>query len=320
MESLTDDCKEPFCGPHKQAYAVKWEDADGTVHDYTGLYELRIDDKGQFYMWSLPKQGSVAGIKINPNPSGQVALYKVGLKRRHFYLWRVWTFVVIGLPPSDGQVYTVDHIDQNRQNNSTYNMRWATPSQQNANRKKFKRTIKKVPLTDDEMLLERRQLGGRYFILSGYEVYNTKNGWMKAVDRQLTKDGYIHCKMGRKHRGMNRIVTHLFGGDDDIYLDDIDDDTVIIEHLDDDKTNNHKNNLRVSTQKKNVESWHASGKSTKKRVYAMSKEDETDLREFDSAADASRKIPRASPQNIGTACKKTHLTAGGFYWSHQPFD
>jgi hypothetical protein len=313
-----DDCKDPFYGPHR-VYPLKFQHTDGVVYDYTGLYELRIDDADQVYVQSLPRPGAGAGRRLSVT-NDQVKLYK-NRQTRMFQVHQLWCLVVLGLPPADGHRYTVDHLDQDHSNNSPYNFRWATNWQQNNNRKKRVQKMKSVPLTDDELLVERKQLDGRFFIETGYKVRQTKDGtWLKEVDRVTDGGGYLACKVNYKYRRFNRIIAHLFGGDDGIKLTDIDDKTAIIEHLDDDKTNNHKNNLRVSTQKKNVESWHASGKSTRKRVYAMAVDDETMRLEFDSAAEASRKIAKICSSDIGKVCRGRKITCGGFYWKFEPFD
>lgn len=311
--SSTDDCKEPFHGPYPLKIRL---DELG----YIG-YDLRIDESGQIQCWSMSKTGGAADGRMLKSHNGRVQLYGNGEKST-VRLHKIWCLVVHGPPPSDGQKWSVDHIDRNHKNNSPFNLRWATASQQSVNRDTWRHKMVWVPLTDDDEILERRQFLHRWFIETGYEVKLRKKDcvWRKAVSRTLTHDGYVHCDINKCSYGMNRIITHIFGGRDDIKLVDIYDDSIIIEHLDHDKTNNHKNNLLVSNQSNNMKTWHASGKSNKRAVYAMSKEDETDVREFDSAADASRKIQRGGGTNITRVCRGQTASAYGFYWSYEPFN
>lgn len=308
-----------FYGPHLEAYPIKWYDHKSEVwNDYTGLYELRFDDAEQVYVYSVPRSGYPAGRKLATSVGGQLKLSKDGITCAYL-THRLFVMTVIGPPPADGN-YTVDHIDRDHTNNSAYNLRWATPEQQAANRRDLIVEMKWVSLDDNEQMLVPRQFQGHYFIETGFKIRETKNGWLKAVNRKKNNRGYYLCHINDQMYLMHRIITYLFGGKDGVCLDDIDDAEVKIEHLDDDKTNNHKNNLRVSTQKNNVESWHASGKSNKRRVYAMSVGDSIEKYEFESAAEASRKFPKASRSHIGEVCKGKHQTAGGFYWSFEPFD
>lgn len=315
---MDEDVKEPFYGPHLAEYAIRWEELDGTVNDYTGLYELRTDESGQVCAWSLPRLGT-SGKRLNQS-QGRVFLSKGNVKKS-YALHQLWGWCVIGPPPADGQQYSIDHIDMNHCNNNPYNLRWATPSQQAKNRKKHERKMKWVPATDDEMLLEKRQFLHGWFLETGVQLKQKKDGtWYKAVERVPENTGYYMCTLGDVSCLIQRIMAHIFGGDDGIYLKDINDESIIIEHLDNDKTNNNRNNLRVSTRKNNVESWHASGKSTKKRVYAKSMDDPNDLRVFDSAAEAARKIPKACKSGISLACSGKYAYCGNFFWSFKPFN
>jgi hypothetical protein len=59
--------------------------------------------------------------------------YRVGnSRRRKFYVHRAVALAFLGEPPFEG--CTVDHIDRCRQNNVVWNLRWATPVEQSANR------------------------------------------------------------------------------------------------------------------------------------------------------------------------------------------
>jgi hypothetical protein len=311
-----DDWKGPFHGPYQQRISLE-------VLGFPG-YDLRIGEDGQIQCWSMYRTGgAVNGRMMSPNPQYQVDLRKDGVGKI-FRLYNLWCTAVHGPHPEDGQWWTVDHIDQDHSNNSPANLRWATLSQQSANRKKMERTVELVPLTPEETLLERRQFLNRWFIETGYEVKclkKHKSIWRKAVNRGLNI-GYVRLLIKRYNYGMNRIIAHIFGGQNGDKLQDIYDESVIIEHIDNNKQNNDKNNLRVSNQSTNMQSWHASGTSNKRKVYAISMDDDDAVMlEFDSATEAARAIPGAHQSAITTICKGNgkRKSTGRHYFSYEPF-
>src|SRR6476660_2796081 len=63
--------------------------------------------------------------------------YKISMVRVH----RIVIFAFLGDPPTDN--HTVDHIDQNKQNNNLSNLRWANYYEQAKNRQRIKTSSKK---------------------------------------------------------------------------------------------------------------------------------------------------------------------------------
>jgi len=314
--STDTDCNMPYHGPYQKKISLR-------VLGYSG-YDLRVDDFGQICCWSYYRVGNaVNGRMLSPN-NGRVQLSDDNGKKHKFFLYALWCTAVHGPPPSvENQRWSVHHIDLNHSNNNPNNIRWATARQQNINRNAYKRNMKWVPFTEADKLMVPKKFMHRWFIQTGFEVKqkNKDSVWLKAIDRSLSFD-YVLCCISSRPYLMSRIITHVFGDRDDVVLKDICDESIIIEHIDNNKLNNCKDNLLVSNQSNNMNSWHASGKSTRKRVYAMSIVDNTDMRVFESAAEAAREIPNTHSTHIISVCKgrKRYKTAGGFLFSYNPFN
>lgn len=93
--------------------------------------------------------------------------------------------------PEDEDKCWVDHIDENRANNDSENLRWVTPSENalaygyEARREAKKRPIKATHLDGREIVFESRQAAAEYFECSDSEIHygrvfkrGNKKGWL----------------------------------------------------------------------------------------------------------------------------------------------
>jgi len=304
------------------SYAVKWT-KNGVVYDYTGLYELDVDETtGQICMFSSPNKVRKWRRMLVRKKNGQVYLSKSNVSLK-FTLHDVWMRVVVGPPPEDGEAYTVDHIDRDHSNNAPSNLRWASKSTQAKNKNPYKHAISWQPFEGDDEILEFK---GRFFIARGYELRKDKSGsWKIGMGRKTTDGGYNRINFGKSknHCRLNRVIAFLFGDSNGVKIDSVNyikGVSLEVDHIDHCKSNDNFMNLIVCTHKENTQATHDRGKSNhfKKRVYSQSVET-GQLSEYDSTIDASAKLGLDS-SNISKVCLKKLKTAGGYYLSYTPFE
>jgi hypothetical protein len=138
----------------------------------------------------------------------------------HTSLHRIVAFTFLGPPPSDGQEYTVDHVNRNKEDNRVLNLRWATPHEQLDNREFYHYTLhaadgrtfssiaafSKEMNTSEKMVREklRQTLEGDVVIFNGVQIL------VQTVQRAAMKDvsdrSFIQKYGGRKKTMKQRDV------------------------------------------------------------------------------------------------------------------
>lgn len=83
------------------------------------------------------------------------------------------------------------------------------------------------------------------------------NGWTEINNSPNQSNGYNQICIGNKNKlRRHRIIAHLFKGLENIKGDrsgDITKESLIVDHIDGDKLNNSADNLRITTQRHNME-------------------------------------------------------------------
>ena len=108
----------------------EWRDIEG----YIGSY--RVSNFGR--VWSIINNKELKG-RIR-NKYLFVTLYKEDTKAYQIHIHRLVALHFLAPPPNDGNIYEVDHIDPyQKTNNRVDNLRWVTRSENQHNRKMFKK-------------------------------------------------------------------------------------------------------------------------------------------------------------------------------------
>lgn len=119
--------------------------------EYFDLPEYRITKCGR--VWSC-RANRFLSIQKNPDN-----YYKfIFIRRKKYYIHRLVAFTFVDNPYDKD---TVDHIDRNRNNNHSHNLRWATRKEQSANRS-FNETVMWYNINRKLWCWEKSYMGKKY--------------------------------------------------------------------------------------------------------------------------------------------------------------
>ncbi|WZP34602.1 HNH endonuclease [Enterococcus phage vB_Efs19_KEN07] len=105
------------------------------IPNYEGLY--MVSNLGNVYSY---KSDKVMKQHIKRNGYKQICLYKNGKKQQKL----VHRLVALAFIPNKGNKETVNHIDENKENNIVSNLEWATMKEQNNHGTRLERVGKSI--------------------------------------------------------------------------------------------------------------------------------------------------------------------------------
>jgi hypothetical protein len=305
----------------------------GVVYDYSAGYEITTDPNTEIVVRSIK-----SGTSRRLNQAGQLNLTSKNLvttdtaaKSKPTRMLRVYQLWMLMFSPEGaideaGEYKTVDHLDRNHANNVPTNLRWATSVEQSLNRDKWTKSCRWIDMTDQspDIVNEYKQFmdTGLYVsrsaeVIKKFTTIADASTWKKRTGAMANKEGYVTLWDKTKSRSfnLNRVVAHLWPSNQDLYpLKEMDDLTLVVDHLDHIKTNNHRDNLRVCTQKENSQATHDRGFANQftRAVTATKVLDVADVfvRQFQNTTQAGNALGLAQP-NVRKAILKNG-TAGGY--------
>jgi hypothetical protein len=220
--------------------------------------------------------------------------------------------------PKPTSQHTVDHIIADEKlNNLSSNLRWATTQQQNTNRKKHKTRSRHVM---DYSTLSFRPIPAKleFAALLGYSVSSTA-GIVKSVTGRYYHGtklvlGYIRFSTKFKGKQKNFYMHRLVAA---AWCDDYSPD-LIVNHISHDKSNNDAINLEWISRAENVQAavQHGSIKSTSITQWSISNEKIATYFSMNAAARATG----IDVSGIRSCAVGNRITAGGFVWTKTACD
>ena len=208
----------------------------GEFRDVPNHPGLRISSKGFIqqksanndYWWPIKK----------PAPHFQSGYRIVVHNRVHLRIGRVVALTFLGDPPSSD--CTVDHIDQNRGNDYVENLRWATRSEQSANRSTYRPRCLREEVRDGEIFRNfdpNRSMSqfGRIRDTRGNKIYTPSPTKGSGYAKIVVNGSHIQC-----HNLVAKMWPEL--------VDGCEGPGMTIDHKDRDSANNRADNLRWATK------------------------------------------------------------------------
>ena len=278
---------------------------NGIKYDWTGTYEIseNLDIPVAIrnivfgnVSTTFERQLSILGLVTTP------ASHKESLQKYIFKVTaRLWLLTFVGEPSIDAnnKHYTCDHIDIDHTNNRPSNLRWASLSDQAKNHKntaKFATWITVITQPTLEPIpfgFKQFRESKQYFNNSGDNIVYMCGRWKKIQNIQPMRTGYIMVSTAvEMRRLLHRVVAHMFGDRNGVFLQDLDDTTLVIDHVDSNRTNNKNTNLQVVTLRQNNQATHDRGLGNAKAVirYTVINGVKTEPTQFDSITSAAKDI------------------------------
>ena len=220
---------------------------------------------------------------------------------------------------------TVEHKDDNKLNNRVYNLKWATPKeqQQYVKDKKSRQSQPGVKIGTNVLNNLKDEIWKNITNYPEYEVSNM--GRIKYPIRKSIKpykmrityggsssDGYktfeLRNSNGKKKIAIHRLVAQEFVSNPDNY--------VIVNHKDGDKKNNQFENLEWCSKSQNTQHAYDNDLiSGKRKIYQLDINNNI-IKEWDTIKDAYEKL-KLSRTAINSVLSGRNKTSGGYYWCYK---
>jgi hypothetical protein len=236
------------------------------------------------------------------------------------YIHQIICWIFKGPRPSSK--HTVDHIDQNKLNNSPLNLRWASPSEQGINTTRSREN--KNPIQFDNILLEgeifKKYNGTPLNPYIGPRI-EISNKLRILRDNQLSIastlcNGYPVITVNKKSIGLHQLQWILNNPGKEL--------PEVVGHKNNDKTDYRPENLYATTLSENTIDAHNSGMiKTNRRKPVLMKDCEGNIIElFNSACEAGRWLKSQNLNNKEHQIVTNSINRGTiigekyrFYWA-----
>ncbi|AXF52527.1 MAG: HNH endonuclease [Caudoviricetes sp.] len=198
----------------------------------------------------------------------------------------------------------VDHIDRNKLNNDSKNLRWVSGSTNALNRNKKlicnEDRIKKFNITDfDSEILKETLVDNNYLVNKDGEVVSLKT---QKYLLPSERNGYFRYNIGTKKCSAHILVWEAFNGEIPKGM--------VIDHIDTNRSNNKLSNLKLLSQKENIINAQQNGHKGQVSIKQYDKEGNF-VREYSSIQKAADSIGvthaaiRSASERKGT-CKECY--------------
>ncbi len=224
--------------------------------------------------------------------------------------------IVLTFLPNFYNKPTVDHKNRNKSDNSLFNLKWASYSEQSLNRNKYTHSIITNTIYENEiwkdLLIEdmnglEKEFFDNYIIkISNIgRIHTTRGKWYGTIVNRYYR---YKSTYSQKSYSIHRLVAIAFIQNNNK--------NKIINHIDGNKLNNNSINLEWCTYKENTN--HAVNKLNNKMTIKIQQIDintNNIIQIFNSIKDASNYIHR-NRKMISMVCKGIHKLCGGYKWRY----
>ena len=200
----------------------------------------------------------------------------------------------------------VDHIDRNKHNNRSSNLRWVPQevNVQNCERTGFRNKSVYIEKLDD---FEELCVGDGEYLVSRDGII-VKASTHRVLNGQL-RNGYRRIFINGKPYSAHVLIWESFMGRIEKGY--------VVDHIDGNRSNNTLSNLRKVSQSENVYNAYENGHKAKKEVYQYDLNGFF-MKTFGSLVEASNEV-KCTPEAINSAIKREG-TCAGFFWSDKKVD
>lgn len=194
----------------------------------------------------------------------------------------------------------VDHIDRNKYNNCSTNLRWVTSKENALNVERKQRKVNRVKADLTKEWISTRYTG--YSVNKDGEIKSDKNNYLiKGSER----NGYLRWNS----MGIHRIIWETFNGEIP--------QNKVIDHIDGNRSNNALDNLRLVSQSENMLYAYQNGHKGQVKISQYDKEGNF-IAEYNSIRAASQAV-NGNEVAIKDAAKR-HGTSAGYFWIREDQD
>lgn len=194
----------------------------------------------------------------------------------------------------------VDHIDRDKHNNRSDNLRWVSESE-NCQNIEERNQAKEFEFLDDLSDFEFIDgTDGKYMISKdGVVVLKSTHRILKQEDR----NGYKRVVLNSVKHSVHLLVWQTFKGEIPKGM--------VIDHIDGNRGNNKLENLRMVSQSENVRNAYLNGHSASKPIWQYAK-DGTFIKEYTTIVEAAKAV-NCTAVAISSAEKRKGSCAG-YFW------